>query len=607
MLSALLRPLYLLWATAALVIASAAGLVVYYEIHYRDRVFPGVRLQGMDLSGMSPEEVFDIAQVKAEYFRLPAITLHAADQRFTLRPADLGIALDPAATAQSVLSAGRQGDLLTQIRQRAEMWWSGLDLSPVVRVDVEALARAIDEIAARTNQPARDAQIIFEGEVVRELPAQVGRQLDNQRAQQLILSLATANRPIEISLPYQAIPPQVASVAEATAALNRIISRDLIVMVPRWDEAGNPMPPAEAFRIRKADLKEFVLIDQVEGAPRVRLQREKFRALVEPLRKAVEQKAQNARFTFDPATRQLTLLAPARDARALNIEATLDAIEAAAQSDNRSVTVVVDRTPALIPSTATAQELGITQLLTQATTFFKGSSPARLANVRVAAARFHGLVIPPGGLFSFNEHLGEVTEKEGFQEGLIIVGNRTVKGIGGGVCQVSTTAYQAALRAGFPVIERYPHGYRVSYYERGMGAGFDASVFSPYADLKFINNSPAHVLIETAYDPVRVTLTFRLYGTPDGREVIISPPTITDIVPHGPDIYEPDPENQVPAGKAKQVEYAVDGATVSFTRQVIRNGEVLINERVVSKYVPWQAVYRYGPGFVPPEGAIVKN
>jgi len=352
------------------------------------------------------------------------------------------------------------------------------------------------------------------------------------------------------------------------------------------------------------------LIEQSPDDPAritVRLRREKLRGLIEPLGKAVAQEAQNARFTFDPVTGQLKNIAPSRDSRSLDMEATLAALEAAARSSDRVVTVAVKATPAPVPSTATAQELGITQLITQATTFFKGSSAARLANVKVAASRFHGVVVPPGATFSFNEHLGEVSEDEGFQEGLIIVGNRTVKGIGGGVCQVSTTAYQAALRAGFPIVERYPHGYRVSYYERGMGPGFDASVFSPYADFKFINNTAGHVLIETAYDPVRVSLTFKFYGTPDGRQVVISPPTITNIVPHGPDIYERDTDNEVPPGKAKQVDYAVDGATISFTRQVTRNGETLINERVVSKYLPWQAVYRYGPDFIPPEGAIVRN
>jgi vancomycin resistance protein YoaR len=170
---------------------------------------------------------------------------------------------------------------------------------------------------------------------------------------------------------------------------------------------------------------------------------------------------------------------------------------------------------------------------------------------------------------------------------------------------VSTTAFQAALRAGFPIVERYPHGYRVSYYERGMGPGFDAAVFSPVVDMKFVNDSPGHLLIETYYDQARATLTFKFYGAPDGRQVSFSEPEVTKVVPHGPDIYEPDTEGKVPEGKAKQVEFAVDGATIIFQRVVTRDGQALIDERVVSKYAPWQARYQFGPGFTPPEGAEV--
>lgn len=610
MLRGLFRPLYLLFATLVVGLAYAAGMLAYHHVNYQNRVFPGVRLQGIDLSGMTPEEVFAIAQIQSKYFHLPAITVQAADQRYVFRPADFGVGLDPAETARVALSVGRRGDLQTQIRQRFEAWWQGVDVSPVVRLDDSEIAHIVRQVARQTERPAIDARIVFEGGVPRASPSQVGRELDEAMAIRLIRSAMMANRPADIVLPYKTLEPRVVSVAAAADEIARIVSNDLIVMTPRWDDAGNPLPPLEAFRIRKDDMLDFVLIEQPPDDPAnisVRLRREKLRAMVEPLGKAVAQQAQNARFTFNPATGQLRAIAPSRDARALDIEATLDALEAAARGTNRSATLVVKITPAPVPATATAQDLGITQLITQATTFFKGSSAARLANVKVAAARFNGVVVPPGAVFSFNEHLGDVSEKEGFQEGLIIVGNRTVKGVGGGVCQVSTTAYQAALRAGFPIVERYPHGYRVSYYERGMGPGFDASVFSPYADFKFINDTNAHLLIETIYDPVRVTLTFKFYGTPDGRQVTISPATITDVVPHGPDIYERDTEGEVPPGQAKQVDYAVDGATVFFTRVVTRNGETLINERVVSKYVPWQAVYRYGPDFTPPEGAIVRN
>lgn len=610
MIRSLFRPLYLLFATLVVGLAYGVGMLAYHHINYQNRVFPGVRLQGIDLSGMTPEEVFAIAQLQSQYFHSPAISVQAAEQRFVFRPADFGVGLDPAETVRVALSVGRQGDLQTQIRQRFEAWWRGIDVSPVVRVDGSEIMHIVRRMAKQTERPAIDARIVFEGGVPRASPSQVGRELDEAMAVQLVRSALLMNRPTDIVLPYRTIEPKVASVAAAADAIARIVSDDLVVMAPRWDDAGNPLPPLEAFRIRKEDLLDFVLIEQPPDDPAnisVRMRREKLRALIEPLGKAVAQKAQNARFAFNPSTGQLRAIAPSRDARALDIEATLDALEAAARSANRTATLVVNSTPASVPATATAQDLGITQLITQATTYFKGSSAARLNNVKVAAARFNGVVIPPGAVFSFNEHLGDVSEKEGFQEGLIIVGDRTVKGVGGGVCQVSTTAYQAALRAGFPIVERYPHGYRVSYYERGMGPGFDASVFSPYADFKFINDTNAHLLIETIYDPARVTLTFKFYGTPDGRQVTISPATVTDVVPHGPDIYERDTEGEVPPGRAKQVDYAVDGATVFFTRVVTRNGETLINERVVSKYVPWQAVYRYGPDFTPPEGAIVKN
>jgi vancomycin resistance protein YoaR len=358
------------------------------------------------------------------------------------------------------------------------------------------------------------------------------------------------------------------------------------------------------------DLPEFMSIEQVmNGAEltlKVTLRRDKLQTMIEKLAPAVARNVENARFVFNDETSQLENLRPSKAGRELNVQATLDAIEQSLQGDQRTVSLVVNNVEPIVNTNATAAQLGITGLITQATTYFKGSSAARLTNVKVAADRYHGLVIAPGATFSFNEWLGDVSEDEGFEVGLVIVGDRTIKGVGGGVCQVSTTVYQAALRAGFPIVERYPHGYRVGYYERGMGPGFDATVFSPYVDLKFVNDSGHYLLIETYFNQAAATLTYKFYGTSDGREVSFTSPVITNVVTHGPDIYEADPDGEVPAGKSLKVDYAVDGATITFSRTVTRNGEVLIQERVVSKYVPWQAVYRYGPGFTPPEGAIVR-
>ncbi len=619
-IQAAIRPTYLILSTLVFSLIGSLIALVGLQIAYADRVLPGVRFQGADLSGKRAEEVFEIAKVAGASLRAPLVTLRAGDRSVTLRASDLGLNVDPAATTQRAMQIGRTGDLVERVLTQIETWWAGAEVAPVALMDEGALNRLLAQLAVETEISPRDAGVSFENGVVRETPAQAGIALDADRAARVIRVALTTGKPVDLALPTISIAPRVRSAASAASIAAQAAGADLVVMAPRWNDTGEPIQPVEAFRITRADMPNFLIFEEVSAtigttlSPTqtelsVTVHRARLRPMIEALTAAVNQTPENARFVFDDATGALSPISKGRDQRTLNVEATLDAIAAAlrtAEPEHR-VMLVVNTTPPPIPATATAQDLGITELITQATTFFKGSSSARLANIRVAAARFHGIVIPPQSTFSFNRFLGAVSTDEGFEEGLIIVGDRTIKGVGGGVCQVSTTAYQAALRAGFPIVERYPHGYRVSYYERGMGPGFDAAVFSPLVDMKFFNDTDAHLLIETYFDQARATLTFKFYGKRDGREVSFSQPLIENVVPHGPDIYEPDPEGKLGEGKVRQVDYAVDGATITVQRTVTRAGQILINERIVSKYQPWQAVYQFGPGFTPPEGAIVKT
>jgi vancomycin resistance protein YoaR len=167
-------------------------------------------------------------------------------------------------------------------------------------------------------------------------------------------------------------------------------------------------------------------------------------------------------------------------------------------------------------------------------------------------------------------------------------------GDGGGVCQVSTTLFRAVLNAGLPITERQPHAYRVSYYEQDIGPGFDATVFLPSPDLKFKNNTPSYLLIQTKVDQVNKKLTFDIYGTSDGRKVEISPVRIWDKQPPPPDLYQDDPT--LPAGTIKQVEHKSWGAKVAFDYKIVRGEEVLSEKTFYSVYRPWQAVYLRGTG-----------
>jgi vancomycin resistance protein YoaR len=236
---------------------------------------------------------------------------------------------------------------------------------------------------------------------------------------------------------------------------------------------------------------------------------------------------------------------------------------------------------------------GVNEQIGRGYSIFSGSIPGRIHNVALAASRFNGVLIAPNEIFSFNKTLGDVSAATGYQSAYIIKEGRTVLGDGGGVCQVSTTLFRAALDAGLPVIERHAHAYRVHYYEEGgYKAGLDATVFDPSADFVIKNNTPAYILIQTKTDTDNLTLEFLLYGKYDGRKSQISNHIVYGITPPPPDVYQDDPT--LNAGVVKQVDWAAWGAKASFDYKVTRGVEILENTSFYSNYRPWQAVYLKG-------------
>lgn len=168
-------------------------------------------------------------------------------------------------------------------------------------------------------------------------------------------------------------------------------------------------------------------------------------------------------------------------------------------------------------TTGTQEELSI---VAHGVSDYSGSSDARIHNIETGMKRFQGVRINPRETFSFNDLLGDVDGSTGYKKELVIMGDRTIPDYGGGICQVSSTVYRAALRAGFPIVERKPHSYAVSYYTPW---GSDATIYPGVVDLRFENNFAAPVYLHL-YTEGSVLHTL-LYGTDDGRTVEMSGPT----------------------------------------------------------------------------------
>lgn len=247
--------------------------------------------------------------------------------------------------------------------------------------------------------------------------------------------------------------------------------------------------------------------------------------------------------------------------------------------------------PAL--TATTVNKFGIQKLLASGVSTYRGSSPARLHNIKLSSEKLQGALIAPGQTFSMYQQVGDIERRSGYTDSTIIKNGRTVAGIGGGVCQVSTSLYRAALNTGLPIVERRPHSFRVGYYELNSPSGLDAAIYFPQWDLKFTNDTPKHILIQTILDEQQETLTINFWGESDGRQVTISTPEITDIRQPPPEVRIP--SQTVPQGVIRQTDFAAEGAKINITRTISKNGQET-KEQITSVYRPWQSVYLIGTG-----------
>lgn len=292
--------------------------------------------------------------------------------------------------------------------------------------------------------------------------------------------------------------------------------------------------------------------------------------------------------TGDPNKPKIKEFQPPTDGQTLNQElAAARLVEALTTTNSQTIELPVQITP---PKNKLANDYGIKELIGRGHSNFAGSIENRIYNIGLAASRINGVLIPPGEEFSFVNTVGDISGASGYKQAYVIKSGRTVLDDGGGVCQVSTTIFRAALNAGLPITSRVAHAYRVGYYEQGYPPGLDATIFSPTVDFKFKNDTGRHILIQARTYGTSLTIDF--YGTSDGRIANVTAPVITNATPAPPEIRQDDPT--LPKGTVKQVDWAANGANVVFYRTVTRNGETIINETFRSNYRPWQAVYLVG-------------
>jgi len=584
-------------AAVSLLMASAIGLGFYHSA-YSGRIYPGISVGGLDLSGLTADQAARLLLSAFSYPQNGAITISGGGQTWETSPSQLGVSIDFMGTLNRAFQVGRSGNLWVDLTDQASARVYGRSLPVVVQYDAGRAQVFLQRVASLVDRPRIEAQLSMDGTQVEAIPGQVGREVDIRTTLSLLAVPLESLTNATIPLVTQQSAPLVLDASDQAQKAQALLSGPFRVVLP-GPMAGDPGPWIWPPR----DLSLMLTFHQVNAGGSVQyalaLDNGRLTAFLEALAPQLARFPENPRFHFDSGSGQLVLIQPGVKGRSLDLAHSIASIQAAVAAGQHQAPLVLSYTDPQVGDNATAASLGIRELLSngQQWTSFKGSSNARIHNIELAAGKFDGVLVAPGEEFSMAQYLGDVSLDTGYDPALIIVGNRTILGAGGGVCQVSTTLYRAAFMTGFPITERYPHAYRVLYYENldgpvHLGPGFDATVFVPQVDFRFRNDSPYWILMETEVDRATGRLTWSFYSTWDRRVVNYQTSgLVNEVDPPAPKWVE----NPDLSQSWQQVDWAVQGADVYVTRTVTLGGQVRV-DHFDTHYMAWAAVCQYSPG-----------
>ena len=580
--------------------------VFFYGNSFSGRIYRGVSIGTVEVGGLTPSEAAEKLEREISYPIDSSFVFTYEGRQWQATPQQLGFHPQTSEMTSAAYRIGRTGGLMDQITNRLSALLHGVRIPTVFLFDERVAFNFITKMAEEIDTPMDDPSIVLQGSEVVIVPGKSGLLLDRAMTMQMVQIYAQNMQSAEIELPVIVLEPTEANLGEQKQVLDGLLSKDFILYTN--DERGLLSAgsiPADVL----AGMIDFepVMTDTsltIEMSPKV----DPFYSRLLEIGSSVYRAAEDAKFIFDDSRLTLQLISPAVTGKEIDIEKSLENIAAAIRAGANQAEVVLNAKEPQLKGTETAEELGIRGLVHTENTYFFYSDDERIQNIQVGAGKLNGVLVAPGETFSMADAVGEVSKETGYAESSVIFGSETIQDVGGGLCQVSTTLFRAAFNYGLEINERHAHGYRVYYYERlanraldpGL-AGLDAAVYLPTLDLKFTNDTPYWLLMETDVDTNLFRLQWRFYSTDVNRYVEYTSSGLTNIEPEGEPVYNENPD--LPAGSIVQVDWGIDGADVTINRTVYQDGYIHIQDRFDTHYEAWSDIFEYGPGTpgMPPE------
>ncbi len=559
-----------------------AAVAIALPARCSGNVYPGTNVHGVDFSGMSRAAGESLLRSTFSAMESNAVTYAFEGRTWNASLADLGMAVDYNAMIEGAMAQGRNGSLVDRyliLMAEGEEHWVPIAIDR----DHSVFDSYLTKIATEIDTEARNARLVRNGAQVDIRDHVAGRRLDIEQARTETIAAVSTGRTSTIELTTTILAPKVTS-AQLAAAREEAL---LLIGEPIIFTYSN-----DNFPIDSESLTAALAIDRDGTAS---LMADRIGDRLDEIERAVSTAPRNVMLGWDDG---LYVVENDADGATLDREILAQLLTETARSETRTAPLPVTSVRAAA-RTDNVHDLGIDGHLAYGSSSFAGSSETRATNVVVSANNVSYKLVGPGEFFSFNDLLGPITVENGFVEGTIILGDWAASDLGGGVCQVSTTVFRAALNAGFRFEEWNPHSWRLGFYEAdGSAPGLDAAIYQPNTpdefekDLIFENPLDSWLLLMMVVDGG--TVYAHLYGKDNGWNVEIFDARVSEPKPVGEPVQR---ENSALAsGERLKVQNAQPGYVVRVRRKVTdHNGNVISDGDFVSDYRSQPEAWEVGP------------
>lgn len=560
------RRLRVLMAACAVLFLLLAGALIDSALYY-NKIHAGVTISGRHMSGLTNDEATATLTRLVEEAAQNPITLRSGANTWRIMPGDVGTRIDVQGAVSEAMDVSRRSNFVVDLFCRFSLYFVDRDVALQGTLDDVKLDELLDTIGQEIDVPPVDPGLIVDGAKVQVVEGQSGHVVDRDALRAQLRGLLLSLHATELEIPMVVKEPsmKVEDTQEAVAKAQLMISDP--VALTEGDHSWSLTPE------QIAAYMDFDSEDRDGVATLVPyLSAEKLSPFLEEVADVVDREPVNATFKGDGTQ---AWVVPAVPGRALDHEGTALALTAATLKSTGRTAQAAFKVVEPARTTEEAEAMGITDVLGEYTTSWEGSAD-RQTNVRITTKYASNVLLAPGEIYDFDKQIGPRTEERGYKMAPGITKGELEDQLGGGICQVSTTLFNAALEAGIEIIERHNHSIYIEHYPKGR----DATVSAGGPNLRFRNDTQHYILVRGVSDGI--TTKFVIYGTDEGRSVSFKTSEFYDVVERT-DVTIPDSSLRPGATLIKSP--GQDGQSIKVVRTVkAKDGSVIRKDVFVSTW-----------------------